>query len=133
MEQEKIGKINYIDLSLHNDSIQTRNDNIIDNTVELFMQELELAVKMLPSDVWGIKDFLNINRYVFSQYITLTQVINDISNYVQNNCAHAAEHQWQVNAEFVEVENRDFLHILFTIYLNGEKQEEYKVKFLFGT
>lgn len=125
----------YIDLSLHFDKSGTKLNNILENSVELFMQELELAVKMLPSDVWGIKDFLNINRYVFSQYITLTQVINDITDYVTYNCQHASEHNWEVNAEFATVEGRDFLLIMFTIHDVNEKgiSEAFKVKFLMGT
>lgn len=128
---EDMENIEYIDLALHGSS---RFDCILENSIELFMQELEIAVKMLPSDVWGIKDFLNINRYVFSQYVTLSQVINDITDYVTYNCQHASEHQWFVNAEFVTVENRDFLHIIFNIQdASDEISEDYKVKFLFGT
>ena len=90
---------------------------------------------MSDYDVWGIKDFLNINRYVFNQYITLTQVINDVTDYVTYNCQHASDFQWSVNAEFVEVENKDFLHVVFNIHLTDENNESgvYKVKFLVGT
>lgn len=125
----------YIDLSLHQHSNENKNNNILESSLELFMQELEIAVKMMPADVWGIKNFLDINKYVFSQYVTLSQVINDITDYVIYNCQHASYHQWHVNAEFVEVENKDFLHIMFSIQDINESgiSEEFKVKFLFGT
>lgn len=86
----------YIDLNLHSTSKQ---ENMITNQLELFFQEVEIAIKTFPGDVWGVTNFLNINRYVFNRYISITQIKNEIMNYIENNCACASKYNWRVNVK----------------------------------
>lgn len=83
--------MDYIDLNLHSTNKQ---DNVITNQLELFFQEVEVAVKTFPGDVWNVTNFLNVNRYVFNRYISITQIRNEIMNYIENNCASASKFNW---------------------------------------
>jgi hypothetical protein len=78
-----LDEIKYIDLYLHGTNI---NDSILTEELELFFQEIEIALQTGPNEIWGIGEAINLNRYLFNRYVTITQIKNEISTYVSNNC-----------------------------------------------
>lgn len=125
---------NYIDINLHTSTENYRDINIIDNELALFMQEIELAVKIGPGEIWGIYQSIDINKYVFNQYVTLSQVKQEISTYIGNNCAHASVFPWSVNAQFLDIEGKKLLYIVVKISKTDSNQlpEDFMAKFLLG-
>ena len=111
---------NLIDLLLQDfGGIENKNYkeyNILTNPLELFMQELELAIKMGPTDVYNNPSSIDIRTYVFNRYITKQRVISDISKYVIENCEHASYFNWDVDVDSTVINGHRILHIIFTIY-----------------
>lgn len=132
---EEQSENDFIDLYLHSDTPENKEMNILDTDLELFLQEIEISIKMFPGEVWGIYESININRYVFNQYITATQIVNEIQTYIGNNCVHANKFSWYVNAEFVSIENKKLLYITVSIDKSSETDLNEKVfaKFLLGS
>jgi len=124
--------IQYIDLYLHG---STKDDLILSEDLELFFQEIELAVQTAPNEIWGISESINLNRYLFNQYITITQIKNEISNYVSKNCQHASYFNYSISIENLEnLNNKDLIYIVFNVDAkdqNGNNQQ-YRQKFLIG-
>lgn len=132
---EEQSENDFIDLYLHSDTPENKEMNILDTDLELFLQEIEISIKMFPGEVWGIYESININKYVFNQYITANQIINEIQTYIGNNCAHANRFSWYVNTEFINIDNKKLLYITVTIDKPSETDLNEKVfaKFLLGS
>ena len=116
----------FVDIVL-NSTVDTNQENtVIDNSLQLFMQEVELAIKMEPGDVWGIYDSIDVSKYVFNQYVTLHQVKSEIETYIANNCEHSALFDWEVYPELIEIESMSIpaLHINFTVNLTNRSDED---------
>lgn len=124
--------MDYIDLSLHGTNI---NDSIIDEPLELFFQEIELAMQIGPNEIWGIKDAINLKRYLFNQYITITQIKNEISNYVTKHCQHAADFGYNISVETIKNSNKDLIYIVFNVLANDQNGvgQTFLQKFLLGS
>ena len=122
-----------IDLVLNCTEDTPIEDTVTDSQLFLFLQEVELAVKMEPGDVWGIYDSIDVSKYVFNQYITLNQVRTEIETYIANHCAHAEMFQWEVEPELIELEQNSIpvLHIIFTVE-GGEEYGSVTSRFLVG-
>jgi len=126
-------KINYVDIYLHGNTIQ---DNILTQPLELFIQEIELVMEIGPNEIWGISDSINLGRYLFNQYVTITQIRNEITSYVSKNCQHASEFSYTISVETIKnSDNKDLIYIVFSI--NAQDQDginqTYKQKFLLGS
>lgn len=98
--------------------------NMLTNPLELFMQELEIAIKMKPTDVYAKPSSVDLMTYVFNRYITKQRVISDITTYVIENCEHANYFDWKVDVDAMVISGHRILHIVFTIYKNGENHTE---------
>jgi hypothetical protein len=126
-------KIDYIDLYLHG-SDQT--DYILNEPLELFYQEIELALQTGVEEIWGVKSSLDLGRYVFNKYVTITQIKNEISTYISNNCIHSTYFPYEISVEMLKNTNgSDLVYIVFNITAvdeNGNPQS-YKQKFLLGS
>ena len=130
----------FLDLNLHEDSIQNISNNILFDNLRLFLQEVEIAIKLAPGDIWGIVDNINVSRYVFNKYITLNQVTNEIKNYIEKNCSQASRFSWTVKADFLFVDGKNLLHINMNIQtptdmvnvLNANESDNINVGFLVG-
>lgn len=111
----------YLDIVLNSTEDTNQENTVIDNSLQLFLQEVELAVKMEPGDVWGIYDAIDVSKYVFNQYITVYQVKSEMETYIVNNCEHSALFDWEVNPELIEIESMSIpaLHINFKVHLSN--------------
>lgn len=111
----------YLDIVLNSTEDTNQENTVIDNSLQLFLQEVELAVKMEPGDVWGIYDAIDVSKYVFNQYITVYQVKSEMETYIAKNCEHSALFDWEVNPELIEIESMSIpaLHINFTVHLSN--------------
>jgi hypothetical protein len=118
-------------LNLEFDPANIEN-NIITDELHLFFQEIELALKILPEELWGIKDSLNIYRYVFNRYVTITQIKNEILSYINKHCIHARKFQYNLSVETINNNGKDLLYIALTVNDINDTEKTYLQKFLIG-
>lgn len=123
----------YIDLSLNFDSIGSKTKNVLTSGAELFLQEIELAIKMMPGEIWGITDSIGIDSYVFDRNVTGHDVNEDIIEYISRQCAHAALYPWTVQTTKQVIEGKPILHIKFECKVeeNGISKDFWQ-KFVIG-
>lgn len=105
----------YVDFNLHQFSESTKNYNVLDTELNLFLQEIEMAVKMAPGDSWGFVEGIDLNGYVFNHKLTRFQVENEVRIFIENNCEGAKNYPWTVETEFVNVNRRRMLSIRVTV------------------
>lgn len=119
----------YFDINLH-ESIDI-NNNVITNPIHLFLQEIELAVKIGPNSIWGTKLSIDLNRYLFNQYITLNQIKNEITFFIDKECEQAKNYKYDIDVQIINFESKDLIYIEVTIY-NLSNEKEFVQKFLLG-
>ena len=100
--------IEYIDLSLY-------GNEILADPLQLFCQEIEIAVKTAPQEIWGCKDSIDLNQYVFNQYITINQIKNQIQNFIGTHCQHANYFQYEVDVDQYSTNGKEFIYICVRI------------------
>lgn len=109
-----------IDFNLnHNpDSNMFGTDAIISEPILLFIQEIEIAIKLAPYDLWCKFNTPNIQRYVFNRFISTNKIKNGISAYIANECSQATNFVYEVEAYFLFNENKksDILYIQVRIF-----------------
>lgn len=129
MEEEET----YLDIALVYDENNPEN-NIIDQDLILFLQEIELAVKLGPNDIWGINESINLNRYLFNRFVTVTQIRNEMITYIQKHCQHSQNFQFTLSVEMLNIENKDLVYITMKIIAPDQNNEdkEFIKKFLLG-
>lgn len=111
----------FLDISLDYDDSNSLN-NIIQDSLALFIQEIELAIKIGPEEIWGQQYSIDLKKYVFNQYITLNQIKNEIDTFINMNCEHAGEFQHDLTVQLINIEGKDLLYIVMNIYLtDGQK------------
>lgn len=121
----------YIDLNLHAGEPEQILDNLITNPLQLFFQEIELAVKINLGEIWGINTSINLKKYLFNRYITINQIKEEITTFISRNCQHASEFIHTCDVEFLKIDNKDLVYILVKIY-DTENNSEFINKFLVG-
>lgn len=111
-EQEK--QFDYVDLNL---AFDDESINVITNKLELFLQEIYLALMIAPMEIWGIKDSIDLNQYLFSKYITESFIGKELQSYISKHCAHSSEFTYDVIAEIApDNHGNDMVLISMTIY-----------------
>lgn len=124
--------IEYIDLNLHEGE---PHENIIVNPLHLFFQEIELAIQIAPGEIWGVKDGINLSRYLFNRYVTITQIRNEIKNYINKNCQHSSTFTYNVSVETIKSpQSSDLIYITVTVNTDSTVygDTEFIQKFLLG-
>lgn len=117
------------DINLYNsDDI---NLNVIISPLHLFFQEIELAVKIAPGEIWGTQYAIDLNKYLFNQYVTLNQIKNEVSTFIGKNCSQSQFFQYDTDVQILNIENKDLIYIEITIY-NTEEDKDFIQKFLLG-
>src|SRR5690606_38923316 len=106
-------------------------NNIVVNEFHLFLQEIELAVKTGAEEMWGYRYFIDLQKYVFNQYVTIEQVENEISSFIGNFTNYSHMFQYTVKAELLEVEKKLVLYIKTTIE-DPTNNQKLTHKFLLG-
>jgi hypothetical protein len=126
--------MDYIDLNLHEDS--DINSNIISNQLHLFFQEIELAIQIRPNEIFGVKESINLSRYLFNRYVSITQIRNEIINFINKHCQHATLFKFTASVETIKGSlKNDMLYIVvkvFDVDQFGEEREFFQ-KFLLGS
>jgi hypothetical protein len=125
-------EIEYMDLNLHGTGMM---DNALIDPLSLYLQELELALKILPGEVWGVTDSVNLKRYLFNRYVTMTYIRNEILGFIKVNCQHSTDFQTSVNVEtLANPTGGDMVYIVMTVHVPGEGGTNFDVvqKFLVG-
>lgn len=118
----------YIDLTL--DGVD--DEPIIDTPFELFLQEIELALTLYANEIWGVTDTINLKRYVFNKYVSVTQIRNEIKAFIDKHAAHAGVYQYNVSVELILGELSDMLYIAFSVMSPDNSTYETVKKFLIG-
>lgn len=120
-----------IDLFLHHDvETDAKQFAILEDNFNLFMQEIEISLKLIPNDCWGLYDVIDLNRYVFNQLITLNEVKLEIESYIKYNCWHAKYFHYTVTPYFEEVENKELLRIEFRIQDVSTTENEERIRYM---
>ena len=122
----------YIDLYLHGTSM---NDNILKQPLELFFQEIELGMQIGPNEIWGVSEAVNLNKYLFNRFVTITQIRNEITSYVSKNCPHASLFQYSISVETIKNNSKDLIYIVFNVNATDQDgiNQTYQQKFLLGS
>lgn len=121
-----------MDINLYFDPNNPEN-NIISNPTHIFLQEIELAIKTAPGELWGFRYNLDITKYVFNQYITLNQVEEEISTFIMRFCSSASLFPFTVIAELLNIEGKNILYIKATITnIESSDNEQITQKFILG-
>jgi hypothetical protein len=89
--------------------------NVITDPLELFLQELFLAIQSGSDAIWGIPESINLNRYLFNKHLTITQIQNEIKTYVLHHCSMCTVFNWDVKASFKNIDGNDIILIEFKI------------------
>lgn len=118
----------FIDLNLYGTSTE---DNIITNPLHLFFQEIELSVKIGPGQLWGVRDSIELSKYLFNQYITASRIKTEITTYIAMYCPNAQNFQYEIDVKILNIENKDLIYIVVKVYSENENQE-FIQKFLLG-
>lgn len=108
-----------MDINLYYDDVNPDN-NIIENPLHLFMQEIELAVKTAPNQIWGFRYSLDLQKYVFNQYISLSEIGDEISGFITKYCGSSGLFPFNITAELMELEGNKFIYIKATIQQGEE-------------
>lgn len=125
----KLDQSQYLDINLH---FHDSTDSIITSKIELLIQEIELAIKIGPEELWGVKYSLNTERYIFNQYITLNQIKNELSTFIALNCEHSKYFKIDYAIKVTNVEGKDLIYMLIEIKELTEKAETVQLEFLIG-
>lgn len=111
-EQEK--QFDYVDLNL---AFDDESKNVITNKLELFLQEIYLALMIAPMEIWGVKDSIDLNQYLFSKYITQSFIATEITAYIAKHCAHSSEFTYNIESEIApDNHGNDMVLIAMTIF-----------------
>lgn len=107
------------------------NNNIIEEPLHLFFQEIELAIKIGPGEIWGIKYAVDLQQYLFNQYVNANQIKNELTTFINQECSQALNFNYNINVEFLNIDNKELIYIETIIYSKDDK--EFIQKFLLGT
>lgn len=113
-------------------NLTTNSGNVlITNKLELFFQEVALAVKIGPTDIWGVTTSIDLTNYLFNQYVTTNQIQNEITRFITDNCSMASEFQYSIEVELLNVDDKELVYILFKVF-DFENNSDIVQKFLLG-
>lgn len=121
-----------MDINLYFDQNNPEN-NVINNPLHLFIQEIELSLKTAPGELWGFRYNLDITKFVFNQYITLNKIEEEVASFITNFCEHSYMFPFTITVELVDIENTSILYIKATITdVNSSDKEKITQKFILG-
>jgi hypothetical protein len=119
----------YIDINLAGTGI---SDNVITNDLQLFFQEVQLALSVGPDGSWGSRDSIDITKYLFNQYVTVNQIQNEIDSFITAYCSQAGTFQHSIDVSILKVNSQDLIYIVMTVYPAGANRS-FVQKYLLGS
>ncbi len=118
----------YLDLNLAGTGI---SDNVITNQLQLFFQEVQIAISVGPQGTWGARDSISISKYIFNQYVTVNNIQNEISSFISAYCSMANYFPWTLTAEILNVDGNDLIYIQLSVTPGGY-DKSFIQKYLLG-
>lgn len=111
----------YIDISLHNEGMIL--DASTESALELYLQEIEIGIKTKTNEIWGERNYVDIEQYLFSQNIWLGLIERELTEYITQNCSQASRFPTSISAKIEYVDNQKVLLIECEITdLENQKQ-----------
>jgi hypothetical protein len=118
----------YIDINLSGTGI---DDNIIVNDLQLFFQEVQMAVTVGVNELWGVRDSVDLAKYLFNQYMTINAIQNELNQFISAYCSQAAVFPWSLDVQILKVDTKELIYIEMSITPNGA-DKSFLQKFLLG-
>lgn len=111
----------YIDISLHNEGMIL--DAATESALELYLQEIEIGIKTKTNEIWGERNYVDIEQYLFSQNIWLGLIERELTEYITQNCSQASRFPTSISAKIEHADNQKILLIECEITdLENQKQ-----------
>lgn len=92
--------------------------------VDLFFQEVELAIKIFEYSIWNRPKGLDIRKYVFNKYVSVYMMETEIKNFITQECDNASNFDWDLSVYILNVEetkaSSEVIVIEMKIDFNGE-------------
>lgn len=108
-----------LDINIDVDSINKKDDLLLENSIDLFFQELNVIFDKKTSDFYGNPSKINLSRYVFSKFISTNEINKEIRKYVIDNCSSQSFYKWEVQSTFLDTPKKvDVLYVIFNVYHN---------------
>ncbi len=116
----------------HDRDVLERESHLITNSVELFFQEVEMCVKTSLPEVWNLPKAVDIKRYVFNKFITVTGIRNELLNYINENCSQSPNVEWDLKVMLEEgPDGKDIVFIIVSV-TDPENNHEWLNKYIIG-
>ena len=115
---------------------EDRDSNIIESNLELFFQEVAMALKIGMNDTFGSIKEIGLRSFLFSKYIPNSLIHDRITEFISKNCEHSFVYPWTIEVELMKAENKkDLLHIIMTVNAPNSAGivEKYIETFLVGS
>jgi hypothetical protein len=119
----------YVDISLNGTGI---TDNVITNNLELFFQEIQIAISVGPDGAWGSRDSIEISKYLFNQYVTVNSIQNEVQAFITHYCSQASVFQWTMQTQILNIQGKDLIYIEVTV-VAGSSNTKFVQKYLMGS
>lgn len=98
-----------------------KETNILENKIELFFQEIAVLLDKGITDFYGVPYIVNLEKYIFSKYVTTSEVKYELVQYVKENCPSNYLCEWSVDVDYVKGKlDNDILYIRFNVNHDGE-------------
>lgn len=96
------------------------NNLMITDEYSLFIQEVELAIKIIEGSIWNKPEGLDIQAYVFNKFISAYQMKTEIRSYIERECEHASMFPWNLDVKLVRNKDKEYLLITMIVYRTEE-------------
>lgn len=109
----------FIDFNLKYDiskSLSLDNLSVLDNPLQMFLQEIEIAINSSQFDGWGNKKTINIQQYLFNKFISTNKIKNGVKTFITENCISAGNFNFDTDCKFYKYNNKEFMIISVIIY-----------------
>lgn len=114
-----------------------RLNNITDNNLELFFQEVMLCFTIGKSETFGKQNNIDLQKYVYSKRINKNQIISEVKKLITENCIHSLYYKYDIEVEILQGQSgkSDVLYIALIVDTPDKTgiTERYMSEFLIGT
>lgn len=111
---------------------ENSDKNILTNSLELFLQEIQIALHTAPGDIWGTKYSLNTKRYLFNQFITKYQIQSELIAFIAQFCHHAQFFTYVIEVFVERIDSEELIYVKVDIYPDASDNIPVTQHFLLG-